>query len=322
MLYRKRKKAMINKDELLGSGVVFDEQNHTYTLGDRQLKGITGLIKALKFPDKYAGIPQSILAHAAEEGKNIHSSCELADKLGIVENDEAQAYLDFKAKAKCYTIANEFTVTDGQNWASNIDCVWAKDKNDDIYLADIKTTNSLDEEYLSWQLSIYAHLFEGQTGRKVKGLYGILLFKEGKSNDYGERRLVKITRKKESEVKEILTHVDYENEALPVPAKVEENMLDISRDLQMEVAILIREIKELTERKKELETGLKQLMEENGCKSFKSDILTISYVAESETIKFDEKRFAAERPKLYKQYLTAKSVKSSSIRITSKQNGR
>ena len=39
--------------ELVKSGVVFNEENHTYFLGDKQLSGITGMIKRQLFPDKY-----------------------------------------------------------------------------------------------------------------------------------------------------------------------------------------------------------------------------------------------------------------------------
>ena len=42
--------------ELVKSGVVFNEENHTYFLGDKQLSGITGMIKRQLFPDKYKSL--------------------------------------------------------------------------------------------------------------------------------------------------------------------------------------------------------------------------------------------------------------------------
>ena len=57
------------------------------------------------------------------------------------------------------------------NFASPIDIVTS-----DLYLCDIKTTYALDEDYCSWQLSIYAYLFEVQNpDLQVKGLRAIWL---------------------------------------------------------------------------------------------------------------------------------------------------
>ena len=39
--------------ELVKSSVVFNEENHTYMLGEKQLQGITGMISRQLFPDKY-----------------------------------------------------------------------------------------------------------------------------------------------------------------------------------------------------------------------------------------------------------------------------
>ena len=54
--------------ELVRSGVVFNEENHTYFLGEKQLKGITGMISRQLFPDKYKAVPEFILKRAAEKG--------------------------------------------------------------------------------------------------------------------------------------------------------------------------------------------------------------------------------------------------------------
>lgn len=45
-------------------------------------------------------------------------------------------------------LPNEYTVSDNEYFASNIDCVWEKAGR--ISLVDIKTTLHLDKEYLSW----------------------------------------------------------------------------------------------------------------------------------------------------------------------------
>ena len=70
-------------------------------------------------------------------------------------------------QTKFKVIENEFTVDNGKN-ATNIDLVlWWEN---DLILCDIKTTATLDIDYLSCQLSINAEMFESQTGIKVDKL--------------------------------------------------------------------------------------------------------------------------------------------------------
>ena len=60
--------------ELVKSAVVFNEENHTYLLGDKLLQGITGMISRQLFPNKYKDIPEFILKRAAEKGSFMHNA--------------------------------------------------------------------------------------------------------------------------------------------------------------------------------------------------------------------------------------------------------
>ena len=186
-----------NMIELVKSSVVFNEGNHTYFLGDKQLSGITGMIKRQLFPDKYKEVPQHILERAAERGTRVHHECQFVDITGFEpESQEAMNYSFIRTGAGYNALANEYTVSDEEYFASNIDCVWEKDGK--IALADIKTTYSPDKAYLEWQLSIYAYLFEMQNPNlKVDRLFGVWLY-----NDKSE--LIPLERKSDDEVKRLL----------------------------------------------------------------------------------------------------------------------
>ena len=64
-------------DKLIYSPVVYNDIDHTYTLGDTTLKGITGMIGRQLFPDKYSNVPEGLLRSAAEKGKAIHAEIEM-----------------------------------------------------------------------------------------------------------------------------------------------------------------------------------------------------------------------------------------------------
>ena len=173
------------------SWVVFDKDEHTYTLNGRILHGITGMLSRQLFADKYKDIPAFVLQRAAERGTMIHEDCEFADATGLEpQTTEGRNYLELR---KDFTVlCNEYTVSDNEFFASNIDCVWEKDG--EVVLADIKTTSHLDEEYVAWQLSIYAYLFELQNPHlKVARLFAVWLRDE-------IAKLVEVERKPTAEI--------------------------------------------------------------------------------------------------------------------------
>jgi len=180
---------MLNK-----CGVSFNQEDHTYTLNGKILQGITGMIGRQLFPDKYTNIPKYILDKACANGSLVHETCELIDSLGVTSLiPECINYMKLKKEYDLNVLENEYLVTDREYFASAIDIVLA-----DYSLADIKTTSKLDMEYLSWQLSIYAYLFEMQNPTlKVPHLYAIWIRKT-------ERKFIEVKRIPIEVVKELL----------------------------------------------------------------------------------------------------------------------
>jgi hypothetical protein len=289
--------------QLNPSWVVFNEEEHTYTLGGKQLHGITGMLCSQLFADKYKDIPEYILKRAAERGTEIHKDCEFTDATGLEpQTTEGKNYLELRKDFN--VIANEYTVSDNEYFASNIDCVWEKDG--EVILADIKTTAHLDKEYLSWQLSIYAYLFELQNPElKVSGLYGVWLKDDNK-------QLVTINRRPTEEIIKLM-ECEKNGEMYLVPVKDEKQLITRSA-----VGILI-EAKEMADyykkRYEDIQEQLLAAMKEHGVKSWDTEELKATYSPASESTTFDTKKFQEEHPELYKEYLK-KSTRKESLRIT------
>lgn len=283
------------------SWVVFNEEEHTYTLNGKQLHGITGMLSRQLFADKYKDVPEYILKRAAERGTAIHKDCEFADATGLEpQTTEGKNYLELRKGYQ--VVANEYTVSDNEYFASNIDCVWTKDEK--IILADIKTTAHLDEEYISWQLSIYAYLFELQNPHlKVSALYGVWL-----RDDIA--KLVEVERKPLEDIT-LLLECEKNGEQFPIPVKD-------SLIAQSAISLLV-EAKQLadyyTKKAKEVEEALMQAMVANGIKSWDAEVFKATYTPETESTTFDTKKFQGEHPELYKEYLK-KSTRKESLRIT------
>ena len=297
--------------ELVKSGVVFNEESHTYFLGDRQLSGITGMIKRQLFPDKYREIPQRILERAAERGTRVHHECQFVDTTGFEpESQEAMNYLLLRTGAGYRALANEYTVSDGENFASNIDCVW--EKNERIALVDIKTTYAPDEEYLAWQLSIYAYFFELQNPHlKVDSLFGAWLYNE-------KSELIPLERKSDGKVKRLLQceiegrrYLDTET---AVEYKKDEVQL-LPKDVMNKYLEAVAEAEKIQRFIDGFKDTLKRAMIEHEVKSWDTGCLkaTITPAATKKT--FDVKKFQSDCPELYRQYVKETGTPAS-IRIT------
>lgn len=265
------------------SHIVFDEKNHTYTLNGELLpiQGITRMIDRQIFGGKMQKVPESVLKKYSEFGSLVHKEIQEYHEKGILPiTDEANAFIKqgIKLLACEFIVSNEYVAT-------AIDAV-----GEDLIIYDYKTSTALDKEYLSWQLSICAYLFERQTGLKVKGLMGVHL--RGK-----ECTFVGVERKADEQV-EALIQAELLGESYLSDERSMQRLLDLERTI-----IQIKQEAEMyEERKKVLLTGLGEKMAQMGLKTLKTDNLTLTLVTESTTTTLDTKRLKEEMPEIYKQF--------------------
>ena len=336
---------MTSKTELKQSAVVFDEATHTYRRGEAELSGITGLIHAVLllgvYPDASDYVKKVQIPKAGYYGTCVHKAIQAWDELGIeltqfpkkehptagiLPAQDVSAELAYYRKAKpraCKTIASEFTVSYG-NFASQIDCIWGTETGG-IYLVDHKT-NNLDyypggaeglKEYLSWQLSCYAFMFEWQTSWKVKGLIGNWMRK-------GAGELWRIERKPDELVQKLLSteiikqewggFTYYNPEMQVFAAKVETVPVVATTDslaVPVDVVSAIATLLKAEKAAKAMKDRLREMMEAAGVSKWECDQFTATIGKPSETTTFDSKAFQADHPDLYEQYLKTTTRKGS-----------
>lgn len=282
------------KITLNNSGVLFNQEEHRYFLDGKELSGITGLLQKHIFPDKYKDIPTRVLNRAAERGTMVHESIELLD--GGFEpaeyTPELLNYKRIKEDNNLDTISNEYIVTDKEHFASAIDLV-ILGPSGDIALADIKTTSVLDKEYVRWQLSLYAYMFELQNpDLNVSKLYAVWL-----RGDKSE--LAEVERVDTVIVKDLLQcEVDGRDFVNPL-AKVDINVPAEIKNAEINVYNLVNEIKKLETQKKELSKGLLKLMQDNKIKSYKGEYITLSRIAASTREDIDKNKLKEKYPEAY-----------------------
>ena len=302
-------------------GVVFNRDAHTYTLGDLTLSGITGIIKKMLFPDKYKDIPQAVLEKAAARGTAIHEACEMADTMGVVPPiDVVQKYVAERERLGLTPIANEYTVTDGKNIASNIDVIWRKGKGASVILGDFKTTSERDKEYVSWQLSIYKWLFELVNPKvKVSGLKVVWMHpdKEVEMEDLEIHDAAVCKRI----IEDYLSGCEYTAEliaelrGIAPPVEIPQEV----QVMQTEYKRLVTELETLKKKEEEFKSALLQAMEQYGVKKWETDEMMMTYVEATTSTSFDSKTFLKAHPEFDTDEFRKTSTKSAYVKITIKK---
>ena len=259
----------MKKIKLATSPVVFNEEEHTYTLGGQTLSGITSIIHKYIFPDMYAGVSEGILKSAAERGHRIHEELHM-QFLGMPLSEpsiEVVAYNQLAKQNKLKQIAAEYLISDENDIATCIDAVLQTgDKS--VALVDYKTTYKLNNEYLQWQLSIEALLFELQNPDiKVSKLYAVHLPKPQDGDEY-QAALVEIHRLPNDYAQQLLDTYKSNAEAFDNPLH---QLSGETADLLMQyksneasIADLQAELSQLTAIKQAILSKLKEEMDGAG----------------------------------------------------------
>ena len=304
----------MEKMNLKESPVVFDSEHHTYTLDGHELSGVTPIIAWL-FPDTYKGIPQSVLDQAAENGTMIHSKCELYDSMNLGADDPiVQDYARITRPLQ-EVVCSEYLVSDEQYIASAIDKVFEDDS-----LGDIKTTSKVHKANVQVQLSIYAYLYELQTGRKANRLYLIWLPKP----QYGEARVEELPRIPAEVCKYVIEvyaekgdpmnamaalarYLAFEPEKKRVEGEVPEAMDEVINEL----ITVKKQLDIYTEREKELKKMILDTMNCKGEDKWSNDLIQISRRAASERESIDTKALQKAEPEIFEKFKKVTKVAES-----------
>ena len=323
---------------ILGLGVYPDANDYVkdYAIPRAGSRG-TAVHHAIQTYDQL-GIRQTTQTVRTRYGCNERLNLRYEDETWDVTN-ELDAYI--RHLENFVPIANELTVSDNKRYASQIDNVWQYKETGGIWLVDTKTNNvkfyptcgyfnsnyfangeEALKEYLSWQLSIYAELFEAENpGLKVEGLACNWL-RENEDEFW-------IIDRKPSELVWALLETDYflsangpvyfhpdpsifgvRSETTPPSLPIENDVTPIIPPHMID--FLAEKLKRYQDAKSEYEDAketIERIMREHGIKSYDFGPFKATIAADSETKTFDSKRFKADHADLYSDYITSKLKK-------------
>lgn len=299
--------------ELKDSGVLFNKERHEYWLGNRQLSGITGMLQRQLFPDEFNNVPEEALKEAARYGTEVHESIEAFDSSWI--NDGTQEVLDYIGLCQENNLVHErseYTVTDGENWASNIDKVY-RSSDDTFSLGDIKTYGTMTPDKLEkarWQLSIYAYFFKLQNqGAKVGNLFILHIRNKAKQDGTFEhiRNIISVERIPSDICKELLD-TDLRGKQFINPYSIPEKY----RRQEDYIRQLIQTKDDVEEELKILKSEILEDMESKGVKTWDTGTMRLTRKLPTTRLSFNATQFKADHPELdYSPYERTSNVSGS-----------
>ncbi len=290
--------------------VTFIEESHQYFIGKKELKGVTGTLIKKAFPDTYKNIPESVLKKAAERGGLVHNTfetfCSIFDadiKKYPNPTEELQAFHSMLVAYDLHYVASEYLVTDGENFASAIDGIFA-DNEGNIYLVDYKTTATLHYDNVSLQLSIYAKWFEEQNpDLKVKEIV-CMWFKNGQS------KFQPLPRVADYQIDDLINAYLADDTDYQYKVEVPEQF----SALEQEYRLITARMDALKIKQDDVKEQIMKMMEANKQKSIKTNIGSYYYVESTTKRTLDTKLFKEKYPNAYER-LTKVSISKPSIRI-------
>lgn len=287
--------------------ISFNYENHTYTNeSGKELSGVTAILHTYLFADMYADIPDAVLEQAKQRGLQVHSDIQMWIE-GLPLDNPSSEVANFITWADGKPLSSEVLVTDNEYIASMIDVV--EDKEDSINIYDIKTTSTLNKEYVRWQLSIYKYLLE-QFHEVAKPINLFAIHARGEVFE-----VVDIQPIDTGIIFQLLTAfrtgAEFFDNPLYKATTSESEMLAKLEEVELAVMEIEQSAKYFKEKQTELREGLLNLMKEKGIDKWESDKLSFSIKSAYERVSVDSTKLKKEKPEVYEQYTKTTKVKES-----------
>lgn len=303
----------------------FNEETHTYSInGDIASISVTELLAKHHLSPSYDGVDKKLIKKAAEEGKKVHADLEkiFNEEKYELETEQGRNFEKWvKENVKCGVAEQKLGFEyNGLTIAGTAD-VMGFLKDDTLFVGDHKNTSQFNREYVSWQVSLYDYFARQLKGEKLngnpfnwEGAKKFYCFHYDKK-DNGKMTVYELDKIPDSEI-ERLIQCEYKGE---IYARKE---LVVAPELELEFAkrqkALIRLKKQVESAEKRMDAvkdKLIELFEQQGILQWKTDNLTVTYIAPTEIHSIDSGKLKRELPQVFDKYQKT-SKRKATVRIT------
>ena len=306
--------------------ITFDKAQHCYTVnGEIASISVTQLLRKHKLAPSYNGVSESVLNAAAERGTDIHKDLECLIKYAdyspmTTEGESFKKYIDEFIDSACaeQLLAYKYK----SMWlCGTADIIgFFKKSEKGCFVADHKTTSTINREYVSWQVSILDYMLrqlkEPINGNviKWKGANEFLCFHYTKD---GEMEVIKLNKIPDEEIERLL-EAEYNGEIYERKELVVDSDISLGlTNLTLAIDTMEERLAKMKEQQQKYRDILKDAMEKQGIKSFENDKVKITYVCPQDRLSVDSAKLKKEYPQIWGECQKLTKVKSS-LKITIK----
>ena len=284
------------------SQAVFDEEKHKYYLDGRELISTTQLMKKHNLGADYSSVNEELLTKSASYGTLIHKELELfikKDEVSFTQEVENFEMWIKENQLENNMVASELMVNNDLV-AGTIDLIY--EENEELVIADFKTTSQVHKEAVSWQLSIYRELL----GMEIKK--GVCFHLKG-----GLFEVIDIPLKTKEEV-ERLFDAERKGEIYKPFDLIPSDSVEALMNFQMQLMAMDEAKKKIESQMEAFKNYVMQEMEERGLLNYKINCngieLSLTRVLESKREDIDKKQLKADMPEIYDKYKKTSTTKS------------
>ena len=168
--------------------IEYIEETHQYLINGVLVPSVTQIINRI-YPNKYTGVPESVLNRKADFGTHVHEAVQNDSNEGLTMLEDMcfQEWVRLRDSHNIQAVEQEQIVHYKTLFAGRFDMVAYV--NYYLCLVDIKTTATLDTDALSWQLGMYKMAYD----KPIENCYCLWLPKKG----VGQLKLIIPKTKKE-----------------------------------------------------------------------------------------------------------------------------
>ena len=288
--------------------VNFIPETHQYfTESGKELISVTNLMQKHGLSPKYEDVDPELDKKKAERGTLIHKEIENRIKEGtesiLPEVDNFVSYMKSERVPMCKIISEQIAYNDIV--AGTVDLLYTLE-NEEVIIADIKTTYDIHRDSVSWQVSIYNALL-GYKANRAKCLH---------FDKNGSLKAIDIPLKPKAEIEKLFEcERNGEIYKRDFSLIVRDNQLAELLDAEAIIVAAKQRIEEAEAIKKRISEAVLKAMEENAVTSFSTDKLNFTYVSGYEKSTFDTKRFKSAHPDEYEKW-SKKTTVAPTVKIT------
>jgi len=275
--------------------IKFDEQNHKYFLGKKELLSVTTLLKKHGLSTDFSDvmISPAVLEEARERGNKIHKEVSDWVKNQIMPTTrEAKRIVEILSNLATADLKSEYIVHNDEI-AGTIDL-----SNGDKTIVDIKTGKNVDMTACSWQLSLYEYL-----KKKIYKSLLILHFPK----DAEDLDIIEVPRISKEEIERLLECE--RNCELYQPVQTE--LATVSKEISAKITLGIQTIKRIEKEVEEFKSAILSEMRDKNIKKFDNGEVSITYIAPTTRESIDIKKLKEKLPEVAEKYKKVSNVKDS-----------